>query len=237
MKVWRKMLLEKWTSTLILEADAAWDMNIRASTQKLSYALNDLTERFPRTSWDGPAAEDDPYNINKWDVLSLGQCHEAETHANESVVYSDSDAPEGMAYYQKPLVNERVVRRSGGLICMAAYALSARGAMKLLLRLNLDFDIPVDLVMKEMIEKDELIVYSVQPSIMSQWIYVPGVDGESKNSDIKYWAPVTVQDRKSTWDNVHNSKNIWKLKPHHEDAGLKNGALQAIGGVLYDDKA
>ena len=234
-QLWRRMLDEKWSSALIMEADAAWDVNVRAITQRFSHALNDLMDTYPRTLSTAQPSEHDPYNVAKWDLLSLGQCHESTMHSDESLIYSDADAPFNMSYYGRPLVDERVVRRSGGIVCTTAYALSPRGALKLLVKMSVDMNIPIDLAIRSMIESDELIAYSVQPSIIAQWVYRAGSGSESANSDVSTVAIADTVDHTETWREIHNSMNVWALKPHHEDAEFRNGALQALGRMAFGD--
>jgi len=233
--LWRQMLHEKWSSALIMEADAAWDVNVRAITQRFSHAFNDLMDAHPRSPSTAQPSELDPYNVGKWDLLSLGQCHENTRHNNESLIYSDADAPFDMSYYGRPLVDERVVRRSGGIVCTTAYALSPRGALKLLVKFSVDMTIPIDLAIRSMIESDELIAYSAQPSIIAQWVYRDGSGSEGANSDVSKVAIANTVDHSETWRDIHNSLNVWSLKPHHEDARFRNGALQALGRMAFGD--
>jgi hypothetical protein len=234
-QLWRRMLDEKWSSALIIEADAAWDVNVRAITQRLSHALNDLMDTHPRTSSTARPSEDDPYNVAKWDLLSLGQCHEGKRHSEESLIYVDADAPLDMSYYGRPLVDERVVRRSGGTVCTTAYALSPRGALKLLVKFSIDMSIPIDLAIRSMIEADQLIAYSVQPTIIAQWIYRAGSGSEGANSDVSTVTVVDPINHTETWKDIHSSMNVWALKPYHEDARFRNGALQALGRMAFGD--
>jgi hypothetical protein len=238
-QLWRRMLDEKWSSALIMEADATWDVAIRVITQRLSHALNDLMDTHPRTSSTARPSEHDPYNVAKWDLLSLGQCHEDARHSGESLVYPDADAPFNMSYYSRPLIDERVVRRSGGIVCTTAYALSPRGALKLLVKMNVDMNQPLDLAIRSMIQSDELIAYSVQPSIVAQWIYRAGSGSEAGNSDIDSSGAAAIADTNvdltETWREIHNSMNVWTLKPYHEDAKFRNGALQALGRMAFGE--
>ncbi len=234
-QLWRRMLEKKWSSVLIMEADAAWDVNIRAITQRLSHALNNLMDTHPRTLSTAQPSEHDPYNVAKWDLLSLGQCHEKTRHSDESLLYSDADAPLNTSYYGHLLADQRVVRRSGGIVCTTAYALSPRGALKLLVKMNVDMNIPIDLAIRRMIESDELIAYSVQPSIIAQWVYRTGSGSESANSDVSTVANTDTVDHNETWREIHSSMNVWALKPWHEDAKFRNGALQALGRIAFGD--
>jgi len=59
-QLWRRMLDEKWSSALIMESDAAWDVDVRAITQRFSHALDDLMDRYPRTLSTAQPSEHDP---------------------------------------------------------------------------------------------------------------------------------------------------------------------------------
>lgn len=63
------------STTLILEDDVDWDVNIKPQMQKLSMALqahySSNPEQYPK---DSQASPDFPYGYESWDVLWLGHC-------------------------------------------------------------------------------------------------------------------------------------------------------------------
>ena len=121
------MVDENWSSLLILEADAVWDIHIREMMRLASNGLNELMRLYPNSSAaiHGSeaytpesllATENDPYCVNNWDILSLGQCYEFMLNVEEYYVYDDPYGlkDESFTYHGHMGPNQRVVRRSGG---------------------------------------------------------------------------------------------------------------------------
>ncbi len=106
-----------------------------------------------------------------WDVLSLGPCLGGKARNGSEVRYKSpylTGGPmESMGLRLED--GERVVYRANHSICLAAYALSLRGAAKLLLRTAFDLNGPVDLIINKMSERGELVVYNVVQPPFVQW--------------------------------------------------------------------
>ncbi|KAH9886808.1 hypothetical protein F4778DRAFT_439788 [Xylariomycetidae sp. FL2044] len=165
--IWSEMLYAGQSAVLVLEDDSEWDVNLR-------HIMETLRRQFFRLLRDqqrGVVYElsVDPWYSEHWDVLSLGHCYDgADNHLNNRL-YHDPYSPDGQAYFGKQLSRQRVVRKSGGLVCTAAYAVTASGAEKLLMRSALERDQPIDLMMEQMVEEEVLVAYSVTPSPFAQW--------------------------------------------------------------------
>ncbi|ODQ64137.1 hypothetical protein NADFUDRAFT_47413 [Nadsonia fulvescens var. elongata DSM 6958] len=231
--IWRLMLKEKWSSALILEADAAWDVEIRAIMQRVSYALNDLMDTHPLSTSETLATEKDPYNLAKWDIISLGHCHENNQNSDHYQIFSDPDSPVGKKYKEILLNDERVVRESGGPVCTTAYAISPTGALKLLLRTAIDFNRPVDLLIMDMVGDGTLISYSIHPPPFAQWKYEQHIGAENRNSDIQ--SSNANQDDKSddAWKKVHQSMNVWRLGDNYLDSSFRHSAFGALKQMAF----
>ncbi|ATY66624.1 Glycosyl family 25 [Cordyceps militaris] len=255
--IWSQMLRDKTPAVLVLESDAAWDVEVRAImrtlNQHFTYLLDALHSRsLPNPSFrarDGSAGgggarvtldPDDPWHSTHWDLLSLGQCFEDPKHKDDAVRYPDAHVAPGSDYWGDALGAERVVRRSGGIVCTTAYAVSQTGAAKLLLRSAVDLDNPVDLVMRRMILSGDLRVYSVMPTVFGQWEYVDGIGMSERgaNSDIHGGgnpdAPAEPLNL-TGWDTVQQTGSIWQNREGHPSIAFTDMALQKAWGLIMGD--
>ena len=245
------MIDENWSSLLILEADAVWDIHIREMMRSMSKGLNELMRTYPNSSATihgseayTPesllASENDPYCINNWDIVSLGQCFEFGLNWEEYYIYDD---PYGLkdgsfTYDDYILHNQRVVRRSGGPVCTNAYAISRKGAEKMLLRGAIDLNEPVDVIIHHFTEEGYLNVYSLEPPIFGQWEYVDGIGADIFNSEVNtYDSKEPDENVQDIWDKVHKTFNVWKMKPLFSHVVLQDPALSALGPFVFGEVA
>ena len=227
---------------MVIESDAAWDVNIRKLIQDLNWEfrrfLNDTgSEPLPNPRWKPyntavdlsgeseplvteASSLDDPWATDYWDVISLGQCHDNAKNRDLNHIYDDPFVPTAWKYYNQTLGRQRVIRRSGGFICTTGYAVSQTGAAKLLLRSAINLNDAVDEIIADMIEKDLLVAYSVIPPIIAQWKYQPNIGMESRNSDIN-GGGITGLVRailpKYGWRTVRKSGSVWTLGSYFKD--------------------
>ncbi|EGX97185.1 Glycosyl transferase, family 25 [Cordyceps militaris CM01] len=211
--IWSQMLRDKTPAVLVLESDAAWDVEVRAIMRTLNQHFTYLLDALHSRSLPNP-----------------------------SFRARDGSAGGGGAdYWGDALGAERVVRRSGGIVCTTAYAVSQTGAAKLLLRSAVDLDNPVDLVMRRMILSGDLRVYSVMPTVFGQWEYVDGIGMSERgaNSDIHGGnpdpdapdAPLNL----TGWDTVQQTGSIWQNREGHPSIAFTDMALQKAWGLIMGD--
>jgi hypothetical protein len=235
--LWRRMINEGWPSLLVLEADAAWDVNIRDINYRIAEGLDELINKFNFTEVPGTGpSEHDPFNVQNWDIISFGSCKDGKKHHDKNVIIQDPDSPIGAEYWGQNLTDERVVRKAGNLVCTNSYAVSQRGAIKLLLRSVLYTGQPVDVAMGDMIRDDDLIAYSVYPPTFAQWTYKDGLGGEGLNSNIRGGGEKKkLKDEEfiDNWAKAKASKDVWGLNPLFKDAQFRHGALQAVADRAY----
>ncbi|CAG8738500.1 6665_t:CDS:1, partial [Dentiscutata heterogama] len=87
---------------------------------------------------------------NDWDLLFIGHCHSSNTEYAANLIAHE-------------------LRKYGHLQCTHAYAVSAKGAKKLLEKLQInDLQQPIDMEIRYLMEAGELNVYSIHPSIVIQ---------------------------------------------------------------------
>ncbi|KYK54913.1 hypothetical protein DCS_06874 [Drechmeria coniospora] len=257
--IWSAMLRQKLPPVLVLESDATWDVKIRQIMPRLNHHFRQFladtkSAALPRAGWSEPAKvvagngsfdaapAEDPWLSSHWDVLFLGQCHDTIENKEVHRIYKDPSVPAGRDYWGRTLQHERVIRRSGGIICTTAYAVSETGAAKLLLRSAVNLDMPVDLMMREMILSGDLVSYSVTPPIFAQYQYAEGIGMEERgaNSNIRggqlFSAFFSFFIRRKAWENVRLSGSVWTTKRAHEDVAFNEMALQSAWRRIFGTK-
>ncbi|KAJ0380409.1 hypothetical protein COL26b_001526 [Colletotrichum chrysophilum] len=218
-----------------MEDDVTWDIHIkdvmRLAASHLPGLLNGtgLLGLNPTRSSE-EQAQVDPWHSNMWDLITFGHCADGDQWKSEKVKYDDpyTSGEHGEWHGVGVKGGRRMLRRAGGMACTGAYAVSARGAAKLLLRSGFDLNLPVDVIMNDMIKSDQLRAYSIWPPPVVQWRYRDklGMWG-AMGSDIR----VEHKDKdRSGWEDAHKNHDIWLLKG--ETKGLKDPAIKSAWGVL-----
>ncbi|KYK61302.1 hypothetical protein DCS_02444 [Drechmeria coniospora] len=254
--IWAKMLRENTPATLILEADATWDINIKEimmnfnkhftpfiieqrltpQTEAGWYAMREAEKKGPDHVEQVDYDPNDPWHSRYWDVLSIGQCFEGDAFKWASKKFPDPHVPAGKDFFGETLGEERVVRQSGGMICTTAYAVSRAGAAKLLVRGAMDLDNPVDQLISQMIAGGGLKVYSVMPSIMAQWKYANniGMDARHANSDVN---KKESSDPRIDWTEVRKTGTVWVDRENHPNVAFKQNALRVAWERIVGDRS
>ena len=159
-----KVVHDNLTSALIMEDDVDWDVRIKPLLKDFAVSSNTLV----KTSDVGEIDFNDlmhvsqssisPYGDN-WDLFWLGHCGMTLPEKNRVVHYDDISVPELQHLHSwqpteiTPLniypKHTRVVMMESDGVCSLAYAISQRGARKLLYGLGLkSFDAPFDLMLR-----------------------------------------------------------------------------------------
>ncbi|GKT50159.1 uncharacterized protein ColSpa_10340 [Colletotrichum spaethianum] len=229
------------SGVLIMEDDVTWDIHIK---EVMRLAASNLAVLLDGSGVFGikstqPSKEQvqmDPWHSNRWDLITFGHCGDGDGWKSERIKYDDPYTNgEKSEYFGIGLKGDRrMIRRAGGMTCTGAYAVSAQGAAKLLLRSNFDLNLPVDVIMNEMIMNGQLHAYSIWPPPVVQWRYRDklGMWG-SMGSDIR----VEQKDQDRTgWEEAHKQHDVWQLKG--DTTGLRNPAIKAAWGTLigHDDE-
>ncbi|KAK5046158.1 hypothetical protein LTR84_008615 [Exophiala bonariae] len=158
LNVLQKIVEDRISTTLILEDDADWDVSIKAQ----------MTEFARGTRWlmnhTGPSRS--PYG-DSWDILWVGHCsaHSHHSDTRRWVIRKDPTVPppDKRNYVLKPYdlgywegaplfdTQTRLVYKAGYGFCFAGWAVSLRGAEKMLHRMSmLPYELAVDLGVAEM---------------------------------------------------------------------------------------
>lgn len=200
--VWRKVVQEGWSSALIIESDADWDVAIKNQVSLVSQHMPEIVSKMHAKN-KGSFSELDPYGATNWDMLVLGTCLETPRKDRKYVTFEDPSIPSMsvipdwgitplIPYYDKKSKEDllsiepdrlrRFLHKSPGTVCTTSYAISRRGAQRLLHTLSVrGYFAQVDLGIRDMIENNLLDVYTVLPPLMTQWKYNDVPNG---NSDI-----------------------------------------------------
>lgn len=231
--LWKQMVKENWETLLVLEADAAWDSNIREINYRVAKGLYELRKNL-NESTQLPSA-DDPFGVRDgdWDIISFGTCHDGRHNKDDFVMINDPDMPDNFNYYGRPLAGQRVVRKAGRMVCTTGYAISQKGAAKLLLRTALTLNIPIDLMLDGLIRDGDVKVYSTYPPTIAQWVYAEGIGAEGLGSSIENPEAKKNENAKEIWKKVKSERNIWTLKKSFRGT-IKNMALAAYNKLAYD---
>ncbi|KAH7632533.1 hypothetical protein B0T09DRAFT_75735 [Sordaria sp. MPI-SDFR-AT-0083] len=251
--IWSDQTRSRLPPILILESDAAWDLQIRPIMSLLNAHFITFLNNISSTPVHDPSFNspnnhkvhgkpsynpsnpilpnpDDPWLSEHWDLFSIGQCFEYSQDHDIKLVYDDESVPEGKEYWGQKMGKERVIRKSGGITCTTAYAISHTGAAKLLLRSAMDLDNPVDLLMRRLTMSRDLVAYSLFPPVVAQWEYIGGIGmGErGAQSDINGGKHKDTPENAHMpgWKDVKEKGTIWTTKGHHSDVGFKNMVLK-----------
>ncbi|VVT49669.1 uncharacterized protein SAPINGB_P002384 [Magnusiomyces paraingens] len=261
-KVWQKVLDENLSTALIMEADAAWDVNIRAIMYHLSHGLEHMLRQQNLLMSNEHSTKQDPYLSSHWDVLQLGACWREPPRSNLAVQYYDPHVNSGFHYYGKPLtLNRRVIRYREANACTVAYAVSQAGARKLALRAGVDMDMPVDIVIKRLVALGLLRTYSVFPVLFDQWEYKYSLGVHNTDSDIRKLKEIAgsneegnatperqaelaadieiaedPEKQKLAWERFHKNMDIWQYR-FPQDTNFTHGMLEEFRDLVFDRAA
>ncbi|KAJ5297911.1 hypothetical protein PENANT_c012G03742 [Penicillium antarcticum] len=149
------VLTNSYSTALILEDDADWDVNIKSQLQEFAHGLHSLKGSKP--------TEQAPYGTD-WDLLWIGGCSSG-PDTNETRYYAIPEDPtvpsvKNRGTWSGPLDSwkeifpedsTRFVYRAREGCCTYGYAVSNRGARKILTALAIDhIEGPVDNSMSEL---------------------------------------------------------------------------------------
>lgn len=209
--VWKLILKEGWENALILEGDAAFGIDIRKQSERMAKALNKLSgDRALGLN----ATKSHPWG-SSWDMIYFGACGEGNDFSDIFNVYED---PGSVSFrYDFSLVEsfdigvgKRTIRKSGTPGCTTGYAISRRGARRMLVRQAIDSDMPIDIMIQSEIGKGNIESFTVWPPIMVQWIYKRGLGGSVRDSDIYNGEGESSYDE-TVWADVHETRNVWSV--------------------------
>lgn len=202
------------SSALIMEDDQDWDVRIKSQMVDFARGVRALTQPligsehpidsgsdYSLTPQDAPATKrsvQSPYGDN-WDVLWLGHCEVQYPTPDEisiprcRYVISDDETVPSFKHWAKGReqvqrqYNEdhtRVVHHAKRPICSFAYAVSQRGARRLLLEMGIDsFTAPFDNLLSAFCERQNHVCITSQPQYFNHWRAPGRGDRDSELND------------------------------------------------------
>ncbi|CCG84679.1 protein of unknown function [Taphrina deformans PYCC 5710] len=248
--LWRKMLREKWKTLLVLEGDVDFGLNFRQEFLELTRVIPELESRL--TGQSALAYDDsDPFRSHSWDFLQLGWCVESEKILlNGSVQYPSPTKMTTQAQESfrplfpnfgiklEPLVhaNQRLAKVSLGGSCTVAYAITPRGAAKLLHKTTRQWLGQVDIAISKLSADLDMVAFSVSPPLFAQRKYN---NQAGPSSDIggyrKRAATPALMDFDTTAASntgFDDEQKIWTAASHLSDAS----ATMALSGRIWPEK-
>lgn len=182
----KHLLRSGWTTTLIMEDDVDWDLDLR------SKAIVPLAEGV--RNYTNAAADDwtTPYGGN-WDVLWMGHCGEWShedmpilTWPDETVVPIDQYVGwANVDMKERPLPNgHRTTHPTTNSVCTFAYAVTAAGARKILTHLEYGGAEAFDVALSNACHDKKLECVTIHPEIFHQY-EPPSEYGDSSEINIE----------------------------------------------------
>ena len=215
------IVLNRISSALIIEDDSDWDVSFKDQLVDIARGSRYISN----TSAD--SAPLSPYG-DGWDLLWLGHCGSSFLPSDNRrfVIENDPtvtphkrrvnyDSIPDMAPYDN---TTRIVYAASRGVCLYAYALSYRGAQKLLYHLSMrPFNNPIDLGMRQMCQDESrgFKCVGVFPQVIDSHRPAGPID---KDSDIAT-RPDQVRDHGMTFNIVHSTRlNVEHLMDGDMDA-------------------
>ena len=181
-----RVVHNNYTSALIIEDDVDWDVRLKSLLKDFALSSNALAQHtesaliyfdsIPLTS--SPAVS--PYG-DDWDLLWLGHCG-MHLPATGIVIHNNDPSVPEPQYLHSWNENERtplerypahtrvVMRESTVPVCSLGYALSQRGARKLLYTVGLQkFDAPFDVMLRSWCQDASVICPGVIPQLFDHY--------------------------------------------------------------------
>lgn len=200
-EMFRRVVHNNYTSALIMEDDVDWDVRLKSLLRDFAVSSNTLAHSNASTTFEfsnlpqTTPPKVSPYG-DDWDLLWLGHCGMA-LPPTEIVVHSnDSSVPEPQYLYswekarspleEYPPHTRIVMRQSTVPVCSLAYAISQRGARKLLYGLGLKkLDAPFDVMLRAWCQGSDGYEQQICPGVLPQLFDHHRCRGpESVDSDI-----------------------------------------------------
>lgn len=190
---WSRVIDEGWSSALIVEDDADWDINIKSQLEMLANKTrtlgNSRNNEAERITSDTPISS--PYG-NDWDLLWLGLCANPPGPDDAQLFPGEGDSQSHWVYYAR-----------GGVACTYGYAVTQKSA-RALMTYMLDLDQAVDETMSQFCGQIDCII--VWPELIGSHKQArDSNDVYQKDSDTGNPGPGSENPEKGGTRNVVNS--------------------------------
>ncbi|GAQ12274.1 hypothetical protein ALT_9595 [Aspergillus lentulus] len=221
MNALRMVLQNSYTTALILEDDADWDVAIKRQLREFARGVRQL-------NGEETAPKKDPYGTN-WDILWIGGCASG-PGANETTFFAIPEDPtvpsvdkrDGWGgpldtwkeqYPNLPVESTRFLYRAEMGCCTYGYAVTREGAKKILAALSVDrLDCAVDNAMSDLCAgingRRQLKCFATFPNLIGTYRHAGPA---SRDSDINGGDDTTFHEAEA-WNMVYSTRlNIHRL--------------------------
>ena len=188
-----------YTSALILEDDADWDLTLKSQLRDFAHAARNIESR--RHVLNGPLRSTNqsltPYG-STWDLLPIGICANPPGPADAEII----PGVEGEQHYVYPV--------DGGIACTYAYGVSKQSA-RLLLEYLEDTNCPTDIAISNFCANPNINCLIVWPMLISSH---KAAGSQSKDSDIGHNASeeeATDTSSRAEEDKIREKGETWKI--------------------------
>lgn len=230
-RLWKRMLQHDWKTLFVLEADAAWDVNLRKQLGYFSRGFYDLLLKLGKIDPSVKPTNEDPFLSDYWDVFQFGGCFESDRFMNLSLAYDDPYAQKNIEWFDKTIIpdGKRMIRYRGEQMCTTAYAITRSGAEKLLLRAGLDHNTAADGIFAEVVREDLIEQFSTLPMPIVQRNYNQQLSTNEKNSDngdVDNEAYGIKEETKArAFKITKEAMNVWVYSGMHGYLRFQHGAI------------
>ena len=163
----QRIVRERISTAIVFEDDADWDVSFRTQLEQFAQGSRYISSKWSKTT-DPKSKTEDPHSPygDDWDLLWLGHCG-INMHPKDGrhfIISNDPTVPSPkrrVNYQDLPDMSgfsnsTRIVHRASSGVCLYAYALSLRGAQKMILaQASIKKFYPVDIAMRVMCRDDE----------------------------------------------------------------------------------
>ncbi|MCJ1266667.1 hypothetical protein MMC22_006552 [Lobaria immixta] len=214
-----RIVSENLLSGLVMEDDADWSVYLKDQLVHVAEGSRYISDPSRKTTeFQSPYGDD-------WDMLWLGHCgSKFRDQSPHYLIENDPTVPppEQRTQDHAPDFDSagydnttRVVYRTGDGLCTQAYALSLRGARKLLLHYTRPIHFaPIDIGLRELCH-DQILGFKCIAAFPTLWGSHRPAGPKNRDSDIQRWNPdakVEMREKGLTWNIVHsmrlNAENI-----------------------------
>ncbi|KAF2098860.1 hypothetical protein NA57DRAFT_56498 [Rhizodiscina lignyota] len=188
--IWRKVMDEDIETALIVEDDADWDVNIKDQLFRISQGVLSHTSLLDNQT--AYTRKDAPYGTD-WDLFFIGQCKSTPPKEKSKIgpviaVEDPSILPlkkleskhvSELKAYNITTSSTRAIARVHDTICTTAYAVSRRGAERLLYNWGYkDFGLGIDNEFSFGMNDGKIKGVVVAPPLIEQWKTGTGADSD-----------------------------------------------------------
>lgn len=218
----------RFTSALIIEDDADWDVHIRAQTARVAEAVRNLTqERVERE----PTGQNnsDPYGFD-WDVLWLGHCGSSipdkDVHFNDPTIPPEVDSFNPVVKWNPNKL--RFVHETVDPLCLYAYAVHRESAKKILKKYTHGNTEGIDIWFLNMCREGKLKCIAVSPELFHEHeaagTHDSYINGEDSQKVLEFERTANI------WHSARCNSNSSSKEP----ITCPNQYKESVGGLLLD---